>query len=907
LVRTARGGYRGAVKVPGDVEYDAFVSYSHESDGEFAPALKAGVEKFAKPWNRLRAVRLFLDTASLSADPTLWASIEKALERSAWFVLLSSPAAARSPWVERELAWWLEHRSTERLLLVVTDGVLDWDGNGFDESSSALPPILRSAFPQEPRWVDSRESDPVVEVAATLRGIPKDDLVSTAVREHRRTMRLARTAIAALATLLVAAVATGIVALVQRNTAREQARIATARQLASVATSELGGNLDVALLLAVRAVRTDPSPQTRSALLQAATASPQLVRYVPAGGQVTAVAGSGDRSTLIAGLQDGRVQRWRLPDAERSTVLELSGAPTGVAVSRDGTVVAATDGTLGSVWRPGKRPLRVPAYSIGLSPSGRTAVIRQGEPSGRGVIVVVDVPGGRVRATHDAAFHSGGSATVLTPASDDELVLLDGGHGGWERRRISDWALEGSGRAAFGAHDSSGRPSADGRFFSSSRGGQPVYVWPTETGRAPLTAEVPITSGRAPALSPDGARWAAPDSGVIHVADVAAAGAPRPAPLRLSGPGSTNLNGLVFIGDAAHLVSASGDKLVLWDLGQLDRLARVRKLPVGAGCNACEGASVTVSADGRRAAVIDGFENKGVVEPLGGGSRVQIPEIPEFGTTYKAPIWVGDRLVLPLSGTSVPDNLPSGIHAWMGGSEDPGIAAAGLSGDGRSVVVVNGHGKIEIRDAMGGGMRSTLPALSRDRIDSAAVRANPDLVAIAAKGAVTVVDPHTRHVVGRIPGPGAKHVRYAGQRLLVQRDAGSLDVWNAAATKRERVLPGDPSYAWPPTGNRQGTLVARPRTDFTIALSDLTTGASLATLATPGRLGRKTSVAFSPDGRRLITVTAPGAETVSYMAQRDISDAALIRSACATAGRDLTADEWRAFVGTAPPADLSCR
>lgn len=150
-------------------------------------------------------------------------------------------------------------------------------------------------------------------------------------------------------------------------------------------------------------------------------------------------------------------------------------------------------------------------------------------------------------------------------------------------------------------------------------------------------------------------------------------------------------------------------------------------------------------------------------------------------------------------------------------------------------------------------------------------------------------------------------MRYAGPRLLVQREGGSLDVWNAGGTKRERVLPGDSSYAWPPTGNRQGTLVARPRTDFTIALSDLTTGATLATLATPGHLGRNTSVAFSPAGRRLITVTAPGAETVSYMAQRDISDAALIRSACATAGRDLTADEWRAFVGTAPPADLSCR
>jgi hypothetical protein len=664
-----------------NVEYDAFVSYSHESDREFAPALKAGVEKLAKPWNRLRALRLFLDTASLSADPALWNSIEEALERSSWFVLITSTSAARSRWVERELAWWLEHRSVDRLLLVVTEGELAWEGDRFDtERSTALPPILRTAFPQEPRWVDSRETDAVAEVAATLRGIPKDELVGEAVRQHRRTMRVARTAIAALATLLALAVVAAILALGQRNTAREQARIATARQLASVSTRELTSNLDIALLLAVQAERMDPSPQTRSALLQAATASPALVRYLQASGQVTQVAGSGDGKTIVAGLDDGRVQRFGVANARRETLFDLPGSVTGLAVSRDGATVVATDGTRARLREGDATSAPFAAYSVGLSPSGRTLVFREGQPFDPGTISVVDVPRRTLRGTHPASFlpHTG-TATVLLASSDDELLLLDGGYGYWQRRRISDWAVEAEGRGSFGAQHLSGTPSANGAFFSASNGGQPISVWPTDRARRPLTAEAPIASGRAPALSPDGSRLAVPDSGQVYVAAVAPATAQHPAPVQLTGMGSTNVDGLAFIGDAGHLVSATRDKLALWDLGQLDRLGRPRELPVGSSCNACDGPAVTVSPDGRRAAIIDGGQDKALILPLAGGRTEHLPDL-HFAARYTAAVWVANRLALPLEGETGPESLPPSVRGGGGGAAGGGGGASGGGG-----------------------------------------------------------------------------------------------------------------------------------------------------------------------------------------------------------------------------------
>jgi hypothetical protein len=80
----------------GSSGYDVFISYSHALDGALAPALQTGLEQFSKPWYRPRALRVFRDTTSLSANPGLWSSIEKALASSAWLVLMASPQAARS-------------------------------------------------------------------------------------------------------------------------------------------------------------------------------------------------------------------------------------------------------------------------------------------------------------------------------------------------------------------------------------------------------------------------------------------------------------------------------------------------------------------------------------------------------------------------------------------------------------------------------------------------------------------------------------------------------------------------------------------------------------------------------------------------------------------------------------------
>src|SRR3981189_1540482 len=107
--------------------YDAFISYSHTKDKSIASALQSAVQKLGKPWYRRRALRIFRDNTSLAAAPQLLPTIERALGESRYFILLASPEAAASKWVNKEVAHWLDHNSIDTLLIGVTDGELTWN------------------------------------------------------------------------------------------------------------------------------------------------------------------------------------------------------------------------------------------------------------------------------------------------------------------------------------------------------------------------------------------------------------------------------------------------------------------------------------------------------------------------------------------------------------------------------------------------------------------------------------------------------------------------------------------------------------------------------------------------------------------------------------------------------------
>ncbi len=378
--------------------YDGFISYSHAADGRLAPAVQRGLQRLAKPWNSRRALRIFRDETGLSTNPHLWSSIEKALDESAWFVLLASEEAAQSEWVNKEITHWLVTKPVDHILSVVTDGTWDWDpGRGdFTLESSAVPEALRGEICDEPRHLDLRwardETDldlrnaqfrlAVADLAAPMHGVAKDELESEDIRLHRHARRLARGATGALAVLVVIAVLFGFIALVQRNSARTATAAANERLLVNESEAQLGSNHQLATLLALEADRLAPSATTRDALVNAVVAEPPLQRvFANAATSLGALVGhraievSTNRGTTpnrdivqVWDWQSGRRVPWR--DAPLG---DADSGPIRLATTDDGQLLAIAfhDGMIqlysGRTLEPQGRPFQS-GFSVLRSP-----------------------------------------------------------------------------------------------------------------------------------------------------------------------------------------------------------------------------------------------------------------------------------------------------------------------------------------------------------------------------------------------------------------------------------------------------------------------------------------------------------------------------------------------------------
>jgi hypothetical protein len=265
------------------MKYNAFLSYSHAADNALAPALQSALHRFARPWNRMRALRVFRDKTSLAASPELWPAIVAALSDADWFLLMASPAAAQSRWVQREIEWWLENRSPQKMLVLLTEGELVWDeaARDFDwQRTDGLPSLLRGRFASEPLWIDLRWAQAgetmnlrhgafrlaVLDIATPLHGKSKDELDGEDVRQFARTRRLTAGAVTALVLLTISSIGAAIFAVRQRDEALRQSTTAQAGRLAAQADllRERGGRVDDSVMLAAEALRLLDSIGTRS-------------------------------------------------------------------------------------------------------------------------------------------------------------------------------------------------------------------------------------------------------------------------------------------------------------------------------------------------------------------------------------------------------------------------------------------------------------------------------------------------------------------------------------------------------------------------------------------------------------------------------------------------------------------
>ena len=527
------------------------MSYSHAADGRLAPALHAALHRFAKPWYRLRAAHVFRDETTLHPTPRLWESIRTAIDRSTFFILLASPDAAASPWVEREMAYWLETHAVERTLIVLTDGEVAWDpdSGAFDPArTTALPEPLMRAFDEEPLWLDLRWArsetdlslghprfrDAVAELAAALHGRSKDALVGEDVRQHRRTRRIAWSAASALGVLAVVSSVAARLAIQQRNEAErqraaavEQSRIALARQLAAESTSVgalFPDRLPLAALLALESARRYESFAGNQALRAALSLLPRPVRSFPYDafglGRVRALAFSPDGAWLAAARDEGGTDLFQLHEGRAAGTLHPDADPITVDLVPDG-------------YEPPDSQNRTEATAVAFGPAGRFL----------------------------ATAGNDGVARLWETASARELLRVEIGG------RIRTVAVSPDGRRlAIGGEDGRARvfAAADGRPLEA-------LDRASEVRHHAVAHQEEV---RVVAFSPDGRRLAAlsTDGGVsLSAADTGEAA-------RTWYAGSAGL-GLAFSRDGRRLATANGDYAYVWDVETGEQLFRATHAP----------------------------------------------------------------------------------------------------------------------------------------------------------------------------------------------------------------------------------------------------------------------------------------------------------------------------------------
>ena len=215
--------------MPAAFRYKAFLSYSH-SDQKEAAWLHAALEKYRLPKQLLKILRsengatasdrlgrIFRDRDELPAADDLTAEVKKALQSSEFMIVLCSPRAAASRWVNKEVIEFKKLRGEAAVLPIILEGEPN-ASSGSDASLECFPPGVRfrldadgslSRKHAEPIAADIRKTKDgrqraLLKLIAGLLGVGLDRLVEREMQRKQRRV-IAVTAASMLGTVVMGA------------------------------------------------------------------------------------------------------------------------------------------------------------------------------------------------------------------------------------------------------------------------------------------------------------------------------------------------------------------------------------------------------------------------------------------------------------------------------------------------------------------------------------------------------------------------------------------------------------------------------------------------------------------------------------------------------------------------------
>lgn len=243
--------------------HDAFISYSRKNEA-FARELQRALENF-KPPKDLKAPQRYLEVFRDKEDFTAgeyFQNLEKNLKVSAKLIVICSPAARASQYVNDEIRRFAQNRGADQIIPILFAGIPNNEAKPGQEQEMAFPEALCEVM-QMPLAVNYLDFD--VQKDKITKGIFADSWYTTLAnvyeisrseieqREKRRRIRARRillstltASVAVLSVLLIFALVSRNQAVIekknadtQRQRAEEQEKIATTQRDVAVAAEKL--------------------------------------------------------------------------------------------------------------------------------------------------------------------------------------------------------------------------------------------------------------------------------------------------------------------------------------------------------------------------------------------------------------------------------------------------------------------------------------------------------------------------------------------------------------------------------------------------------------------------------------------------------------------------------------------
>ncbi len=245
---TSKSGSPTGVSRP-NPKYWAFISYSHRDAG-VANALQRAIETYSVPKHLVgrrtaagevppRLKPIFLDRHELQAGADLKAIVIEALAASRYLIVVCSPDAARSAWVNQEIIEFKKLHGESRVLAVIAAGepfASCIDGRTHEECfpealrSTVTSPVVNGGTALEPIASDLRphadgKRRATLKLIAGMIGVGADELIRRHAKRRMRQLMLVAAAslagMAAMSVLAVSAVRSRNEAHVQRSEAED--------------------------------------------------------------------------------------------------------------------------------------------------------------------------------------------------------------------------------------------------------------------------------------------------------------------------------------------------------------------------------------------------------------------------------------------------------------------------------------------------------------------------------------------------------------------------------------------------------------------------------------------------------------------------------------------------------------